>query len=110
MISGQRSLEGDPSKFIQLQLGILRNAMTNGAFFAARSMTVIIVAHRLSTVRNADSIFVVDHGKIVENGTHDELLEIQDGVYSNLVSRQMNAQGRLDKSGSSNSLRGMARK
>ena len=45
--------------------------------------TVFVIAHRLSTVRNADAIMVLEHGKIVEWGSHDELLE-QQGVYYQL--------------------------
>lgn len=45
--------------------------------------TVFVIAHRLSTVRNADPIMVLEHGKIVERGSHDELLE-QQGVYYQL--------------------------
>ena len=45
--------------------------------------TTIIIAHRLSTIRNADQIFVLDRGKIVEQGTHEKLLEIN-GLYSAL--------------------------
>lgn len=52
-------------------------------------MTVIIVAHRLSTVQNADMILVVDSGKIVESGSHDELMCNHDGAYANLISRQI---------------------
>jgi len=52
------------------------------------SMTVIIVAHRLSTVRNADVIAVINDGEIVERGRHDELL-LQDGVYRELVQKQL---------------------
>jgi len=37
--------------------------------------TTIVIAHRLSTIRNADKIAVVDKGKIVEEGTHDELMD-----------------------------------
>ncbi|MEZ4668484.1 MAG: ABC transporter ATP-binding protein [Anaerolineae bacterium] len=51
--------------------------------------TSIIIAHRLSTVRDADRIIVMTHGKIVEDGTHDSLLEL-DGVYANLYHSQFN--------------------
>jgi ATP-binding cassette subfamily B protein len=56
------------------------------AFFKGR--TVVIVAHRLSTVKNADQIVVLDKGKIVEKGTHREL-EKQKGAYFNLVKDQL---------------------
>ena len=45
--------------------------------------TVFVIAHRLSTVRNSDAIMVLDHGKIIERGTHDQLIE-QKGVYYQL--------------------------
>ncbi len=50
----------------------------------ARHQTTFVIAHRLSTVRHADLILVVGDGKIVERGTHDELLR-SDGVYAGLV-------------------------
>ena len=44
---------------------------------------MFVIAHRLSTVRNSDSIIVLEQGKIIERGTHDELIE-QKGVYYSL--------------------------
>ena len=55
-------------------------------FFKGR--TVVIVAHRLSTVKNADQIVVLEKGKIVETGTHQELTKIK-GAYYNLVKNQL---------------------
>ncbi|MEC9075690.1 MAG: ATP-binding cassette domain-containing protein, partial [Candidatus Thermoplasmatota archaeon] len=53
----------------------------------SRGRTTVIIAHRLSTVRNADIIAVLDKGRISEIGTHESLLE-KDGIYSKLWSVQ----------------------
>ena len=50
--------------------------------------TVIIVAHRLSTIRDADEIIVMQHGEIKERGNHDKLIGLN-GIYKNLVQRQL---------------------
>jgi subfamily B ATP-binding cassette protein MsbA len=51
--------------------------------------TVFIIAHRLSTVRNADKIVVVNYGKIVETGSHDELINKEGGIYASLYHTQL---------------------
>ena len=53
-----------------------------------KGRTVIVIAHRLSTVERADRILVIDKGKLIEQGSHAQLLE-QGGLYSQLVSRQL---------------------
>lgn len=52
--------------------------------------TIIMIAHRLKTVRNADQIIVVDKGRIVQKGKHDELMK-QDGIYKNFITGRKKA-------------------
>jgi subfamily B ATP-binding cassette protein MsbA len=54
-----------------------------------QNRTSIVIAHRLSTIKHADIILVIDEGKIVERGTHDQLIRKKDGLYSKLHAMQM---------------------
>lgn len=53
--------------------------------------TTIMIAHRLSTLRDADSLIVIEHGRVAESGTHRELLAKEDGVYRRLYTLQLEA-------------------
>ncbi len=68
------SLDAESERYVQEALDKLMEGRTS-----------IIIAHRLSTIRNVDQIFVIEDGKIVESGTHDELNEIENGVYRALA-------------------------
>ncbi|HGA3734862.1 TPA: ABC transporter ATP-binding protein [Streptococcus agalactiae] len=57
-----------------------------------KEKTILMIAHRLKTIRNADQIFVIDKGRIVQNGTHDELMK-QDGIYQRFVDSRIQAIG-----------------
>jgi len=64
-----------------------------------RNRTTIVIAHRLSTVRDADRLAVLDRGRLVETGTHGELLA-RSGLYTRLIRRQLGAQQPLRLAGS----------
>ena len=70
------ALDTESEKFVQVAL---ENMMQN--------RTSIVIAHRLSTIQKADLIIVMQKGKIVEQGTHDELISHQ-GTYNKLVTMQ----------------------
>jgi len=53
-----------------------------------KGRTSIVIAHRLATIKNADTIIVMDQGEIVEQGSHQELLKIESGYYRNLYEVQ----------------------
>ena len=56
-----------------------------------KNRTVIIIAHRLSTIKNSNKIIVIDDGKLIEQGTHQELIEIK-GKYKQLFDNELNKQ------------------
>ena len=56
-----------------------------------KGKTTIMIAHRLSTLRDADRLIVIERGKIAEEGTHAELLAKEDGVYKKLFTLQEEA-------------------
>lgn len=66
---------------------VIQKAINN----VVQNRTALVIAHRLSTIEKADRILVIDHGKIVEQGSHSELIQ-QDGYYSRLVK-----EGNLDQ-------------
>jgi len=72
------SLDTESERLVQEALDHLR-----------RDRTTIVIAHRLSTVQNADRISVIDEGRIVETGSHDELYSAR-GIYHRLCDQQLN--------------------
>ena len=71
------SLDAESERVVQEALNVLMEGRTS-----------IIIAHRLATVREVDKICVIDGGRVVEEGTHDELSEIEDGLYASLARLQ----------------------
>lgn len=76
------SLDAESEKVVQDALNVLMEGRTS-----------IIIAHRLATIRDVDCIYVLDDGKIIEQGTHTELSLIENGAYSNLASLQFEMVG-----------------
>ena len=63
------------------------NELTKAIHALTSEKTVIMIAHRLKTVEHADQILVVDHGRIVQQGTHAQLMQ-QEGIYRHFVSER----------------------
>lgn len=108
---GGASLSGGECQRIAIARAILKNApiiildeatanvdpenereLTEAIHELTRSKTVILIAHRLKTVRSADCIYVLDGGRIVQQGTHDQLME-QEGLYRRFVAGRRQAVG-----------------
>jgi ABC-type multidrug transport system ATPase subunit len=78
----------------------VQKALSN--LIAECNATVVLVAHRLSTVVNADSICVVDKGTVLEQGNHEELLA-RGGIYASMVEKQIKKKAdMIDQEGKSN--------
>ena len=71
------SLDAESEKLVQDALNQLLEGRTS-----------IIIAHRLATIRDADYIYVIDQGKIIEEGTHEELIQLENGTYRALAKLQ----------------------
>jgi ATP-binding cassette subfamily B protein len=80
------ALDENSQEFVQKALADL---------IAESNATVVMVAHRLSTVINADSICVIDKGRVLEQGTHEELLKKEGGIYATMVSKQLSKKADL---------------
>ena len=63
----------------------------------AKESTTLVIAHRLSTVRNSDIIIALKHGVIIEQGSHDELLKINNGYYKSLWDQQAQSMKQQEK-------------
>jgi ATP-binding cassette subfamily B protein len=86
-----RALVRQPAILLLDEATSALDAMTEGAIqreLAQLRSTRIVVAHRLSTIQDADLILVMDEGKVVERGTHDELMALG-GVYAELIAQQV---------------------
>ena len=67
---------------------VTENSVQEALDTLGHNRTVVIIAHRLSTIRHADQILVMHEGRVVERGHHDELVQIEDGVYKKLWQMQ----------------------
>lgn len=89
--------------YLNVQLGLIAAAVTVLAWLVSKGIqeaiselvkgkTLLVIAHRLNTIQNADQILVIDNGQIAQQGTHEELLK-QPGIYQEFVNIRKNAAG-----------------
>lgn len=74
------SLDAESEQLVQIALDELME-----------NRTTIVIAHRLATIRKVDQIYVIREGKIAESGTHQELSQVEDGLYASLIKLQFEA-------------------
>ena len=85
-----RTLAKDPTIIVLDEATSALDAKTENEVIEAitdRGVTCIIVAHRLSTIRDCDEIIVLDKGQVIERGTHDELFA-KNGMYTQLITTE----------------------
>jgi len=80
------ALDAENEAMVQAALDSLMQQMQG-------TCTIMVIAHRLSTIKDADRIIVLHEGEVVEQGTHEELLQIKDGRYSTMIARQLQGGG-----------------